>query len=68
MNREIDNLFKQAEEGTLHCNECSFDVCDTFEKCSKEDLDCELCAVFQPNDFLEWGMCFSCASEKELAY
>tara|TARA_Y100000004_G_scaffold32681_1_gene34439 strand:- start:1554 stop:1754 length:201 start_codon:yes stop_codon:yes gene_type:complete len=60
---DIDELHKQALDGTLHCNECKFDVCDTFEKCNTEDLDCDLCAVFQPNDFYQYDMCFSCAAE-----
>ena len=60
---DIHELHKQALDGTLHCDECNFDVCDTFEKCNTEDLDCDLCAVFQPNDFYQYEMCFSCASE-----
>ena len=67
MDEKANKLFKQAEEGTLRCNECSFDVfCgDTFEKCSEEDLDCELCTVF--NQLFRMGHVFLMCLRKRIS-
>ena len=61
LNTKIQELEKEAVEGTLECPECNESICYEYEQHSIHDIDCEDCALFQPADIYEHGMCFSCS-------
>ena len=66
MNKEqVDVIYKEAETGTLQCPKCNENICYEWEQHTINDKDCEECALFQPNDIVEHGTCFSCSLEEE---
>ena len=62
---EIKKIFEEAENGTLQCSNCGESICEDWSEHTIKDIDCEPCALFQPNDIVENGMCFLCNLHEE---
>jgi hypothetical protein len=59
LNQTIQQLEREAIEGTLECPKCDESICYEYEQHSIHDIDCEDCALFQPADIYYEGSCFS---------
>lgn len=66
MNKEkVNQIWKEAETGTLECPKCSELICEDWSEHTIKDIDCEPCALFQPNDIVEHESCFLCSLEED---
>jgi len=66
MNKDLlDKIWKDAKTGVLQCSKCNEYICDEWERHTINDYDCENCALFQPNDIVEYETCFRCSIDEE---
>jgi len=61
----VDELYEDARNGTLQCPKCNENICCEWEQHTIKDIDCEECALFQPNDIMEYESCFRCSIDEE---
>jgi len=62
---QVDKIWEDAKTGVLQCPKCNEDICYEWEEHTIKDYDCEECALFQPNDIVEYGTCFRCSLDEE---